>query len=123
MRASGCSGAKGCSRTSRRAAERADELSIGISQFPATLNPLIDPMEAKIYVLGAVLRPLTTYDPSWKLVCVLCETLPSFANGLAHKVPLPDGKTGVRLTFTLKSDARWDDGTPVTTADVAFSWQ
>ena len=106
-----------------RAAERADELSIGISQFPATLNPLIDPMEAKIYVLGAVLRPLTTYDPSWKLVCVLCETLPSFANGLAHKVALPDGKTGVRLTFTLKSDARWDDGTPVTTADVAFSWQ
>ena len=105
------------------AAERADELSIGISQFPATLNPLIDPMEAKIYVLGAVLRPLTTYDPSWKLVCMLCETLPSFANGLAQKVALPDGKSGVRLTFTLKPDARWDDGTPVTTADVVFSWQ
>ncbi len=106
-----------------RAAERADELSIGISQFPATLNPLIDPMVAKAYVLGMVRRPLTTYDASWRLVCMLCETLPSFANGLAQTIALPGGKTGVRLTFTLKPDARWDDGTPVTTDDVVFSWQ
>ncbi|MDE2228911.1 MAG: peptide ABC transporter substrate-binding protein [Alphaproteobacteria bacterium] len=105
------------------AAERADELSIGISQFPATLNPLINPMVAKSYVLGLVRRPLTTYDADWKLVCMLCETLPSFANGLAQKIALPDGKTGVRLTYTLKADARWDDGTPVTGDDAVFSWQ
>jgi len=104
-------------------AERADELSIGISQFPATLNPLIDPMVAKSYALGMVRRPLTTYDANWQLVCMLCETLPSFANGLAQKIALPGGKTGVRLTYTLKADARWDDGTPVTTDDVIFSWQ
>ncbi|MDE1967897.1 MAG: peptide ABC transporter substrate-binding protein [Alphaproteobacteria bacterium] len=106
-----------------RAAERADELSIGISQFPATFNPLIDPMVAKSYVLGMVRRPLTTYDANWQLVCMLCEALPSFANGLARKIALPDGKTGLRLTYTLKADARWDDGTPVTTDDVIFSWQ
>ncbi|MGB8180801.1 MAG: peptide ABC transporter substrate-binding protein [Stellaceae bacterium] len=106
-----------------RAAERTDELAIGISQFPATLNPLIDPMVAKSYVLGMVRRPLTTYDADWQLVCMLCETLPSFANGLAQKIALPDGKTGLRLTYTLKPDARWDDGTPVTTDDVIFSWQ
>ncbi len=105
-----------------RAAERVDELSIGISQFPATLNPLIDPMVAKAYVLGMVRRPLTTYDASWKLVCMLCEAVPSFANGLAQKVVLPGGKTGVRLTYTIRPDAFWDDGTPVTTADVVFSW-
>ncbi|HEV2265203.1 MAG TPA: peptide ABC transporter substrate-binding protein [Stellaceae bacterium] len=104
-------------------AERADELAIGISQFPATLNPLIDPMVAKSYVLGMVRRPLTTYDANWQLVCMLCETLPSFANGLAQKIVLPDGKIGLRLTYTLKADARWDDGTPVTTDDVIFSWQ
>lgn len=106
-----------------RAAERADELAIGISQFPATLNPLIDPMVAKAYVLGMVRRPLTTYDAGWKLVCMLCETLPSFANGLAQKITLPDGKIGVRLTYTIRPEARWGDGTPVTTADVVFSWQ
>ena len=106
-----------------RAAERADELAIGVSQFPATLNPLIDPMVAKSYVLGMVRRPLTTYDANWQLVCMLCETLPSFANGLAQKIALPDGKTGLHLTYTLRAGARWDDGTPVTTDDVIFSWQ
>ena len=38
------------------------ELTIGITQFPSTLNPSIDVMAAKSYVLGAVLRPFTVYD-------------------------------------------------------------
>jgi peptide/nickel transport system substrate-binding protein len=106
-----------------QAAERADELSIGIIQFPSTLNPLIDPMLAKQYVLAMARRPLTTYDANWNLVCMLCETLPSFENGLARKLSLSGGKTGVRLTFTLKLGLRWADGAPVTTSDVIFSWQ
>ena len=52
------------------AAER-DELAIGITQFPATLNPNLEAMAAKSYVLGAALRPFTVYDPEWKLVCLL----------------------------------------------------
>jgi peptide/nickel transport system substrate-binding protein len=106
-----------------RAAERADELSIGVSQFPATLNPMIDTMVAKTYVLAMVRRPLTTYDADWKLVCMLCETLPSFENGLAQRIDLPSGKHGVRLTYTLKAGARWGDGQPLTSDDVIFSWQ
>ena len=106
-----------------RAAERADELSIGVSQFPATLNPLIDTMVAKTYVLAMVRRPLTTYDADWKLICLLCETLPSFENGLAEKIDLPGGKHGVRLTYTIRQNARWGDGVPVTSEDVIFTWQ
>jgi peptide/nickel transport system substrate-binding protein len=106
-----------------RAAERADELSIGVSQFPATLNPLIDTMVAKTYVLAMVRRPLTTYDADWKLICLLCETLPSFENGLAKKIDLPGGKHGVRLTYTIRQNARWGDGVPVTSEDVIFTWQ
>ncbi len=100
----------------------ADELAIGITQFPSTLNPLIDPMMAKVYVLGMVRRPLTTYDAQWKLVCMLCVTLPSFENGLAQKLDLGNGKTGVKLTYTIRPDARWGDGVPITTADVLFSY-
>ena len=59
-----------------RAAER-DSLSIGITQFPATLNPNIDVMAAKSYVLGLSLRPFTVYDADWKLTCLLCTELPS----------------------------------------------
>src|SRR5580692_12464004 len=71
-----------------------DELSIGVTQFPSTLNPLIDQMFVKDYVLGAVDRPLVSYDPDWKLVCMLCTELPSFENGRARKVDLGNGKTG-----------------------------
>lgn len=100
-----------------------DELSIGVTQFASTLNPIIDDMFVKDYVLGAVFRPLVTYDPSWKLVCMLCTKLPTFANGLAKKVDLGDGKTGVAVTYTIRPNARWGDGVPVTTADVAFSYK
>src|SRR5665213_2389649 len=104
-------------------AERVDELSIGVSQYPSTFNPLTDPLVAKSYVLAMVRRPLTTYDSDWKLVCMLCETVPSFENGLARKLDLPGGKHGVRLTYTLKAGLKWGDGQPVTTDDVIFSWQ
>ncbi|HVA15371.1 MAG TPA: peptide ABC transporter substrate-binding protein [Stellaceae bacterium] len=100
-----------------------DELSIGVTQFPSTLNPIIDEMFVKDYVLGAVRRPLVSYDPDWKLVCMLCTELPSFDNGRARQVDLGDGKTGVAVTYTLLPDARWGDGAPVTTEDVAFSYE
>jgi peptide/nickel transport system substrate-binding protein len=100
-----------------------DELAIGVTQFPSTLSPVIDQMFVKDYVLGAVVRPLVSYDPDWKLQCMLCTQLPSLENGRAKKVDLGDGKTGIAVTYTLLPDARWGDGTPVTTADVAFSYE
>jgi peptide/nickel transport system substrate-binding protein len=103
------------------AARPADELSIGIIQFPSTLHPSIDPMMAKSYVLGMVRRPITTYDAEWHLVCMLCTKLPTIENGLAVPFDLPDGKRGIRITYTLRADARWGDGVPVTTADVLFT--
>jgi peptide/nickel transport system substrate-binding protein len=100
-----------------------DGLAIGITQFPATLNPNIDVMAAKSYLLGMSLRPFTVYDADWKLICVLCTELPSIANGLAVPVDLPDGKKGIDLTYTIRPDAKWADGVPVTTADVQFTYE
>lgn len=100
-----------------------DELTIGVTQFPATLNPAIDSMAAKSYVLGLALRPFTAYDADWKLVCLLCTQLPSIANGLAAPVDLGGGRKGVDITYTIRPDAKWGDGVPVTTADVQFTYQ
>jgi peptide/nickel transport system substrate-binding protein len=99
------------------------ELTIGITQFPSTLNPLIDVMAAKSYVLGAVLRPFTVYDAEWTLVCLLCVKLPSIQDGDAVPVDLPDGKKGIDITFTIRPDAFWGDGFPVTTKDVLFTYE
>ena len=60
---------------------RAAELRIGMTQFPSTLNPLIDSMLAKSYVLAMTRRPFTIYDQDWALVCMLCTELPTIENG------------------------------------------
>lgn len=100
-----------------------DELVIGITQFPATLNPSIESMLAKTYVLAFAHRPITAYDADWQLVCLMCETLPTLENGLAKVENLPGGKQGIAVTYTIKADAKWGDGKPVTSEDVVFSWQ
>ena len=100
-----------------------DELAIGITQFPATLNPSIESMLAKTYVLAFAQRPITAYDSSWQLICLLCEQLPTLENGLAKVEALAGGKKGIAATYTLRADARWADGKPVSTDDVVFSWE
>ncbi|WP_096700776.1 peptide ABC transporter substrate-binding protein [Magnetospirillum sp. 15-1] len=100
-----------------------DELAIGITQFPATLNPSIESMLAKTYVLAFAHRPITAYDASWQLTCLLCEKLPTIENGLAKVETLEGGRKGIAATYALRADAKWADGTPVTTDDVVFSWE
>ena len=100
-----------------------DTLTIGITQFPSTLHPNIENMAAKAYVLGLARRPLTAYDADWNLVCMLCESLPTLENGGAAREQTPDGKAGLRVTYRLRADARWGDGTPVSADDLRFAWE
>src|SRR3546814_17325880 len=79
-------------------------------------------MLAKSYVLGMARRPITVYDASWQLVCMLCTKLPTIENGLAVPEDLLDGRRGIAVTYTLRPDAPWGSGTPVFTADVVFTW-
>ncbi len=98
-------------------------LTIGITQFPSTFHPAIQLMAAKQYILAMALRPVTEYGHDWRLRCFLCTRLPTLENGLAQPVELADGRTGVAVTYELHPDATWGDGTPVTSADVVFTWE
>ncbi len=104
-----------------------DTLTIGLTQYPGTLNPMIDSMLAKSYVLGATQRQITIEGPDWEPMCQLCVKLPSLEDGDAEKFPSQteagEPVDGVRKTYTLRDDAYWADGTPVTTADVVFAWE
>jgi peptide/nickel transport system substrate-binding protein len=100
-----------------------DELVIGITQFPSTFHPNIDSMAAKSYVLGMAQRPFTAYDPEWQLICMLCTELPTLENGLAALEKKADGSEGIALTYTIRPDATWGDGVPVTTDDVLFTYE
>ncbi len=100
-----------------------DELVIGITQFPSTFHPNIDAMAAKSYILALAQRPLTAYDAGWELICMLCTKLPTIENGLAVIEKQADGTDGIALTYTIQPNATWGDGTPVTTADVLFTYE
>ena len=104
-------------------------LVIGVTQFPSTLNPLIDSMLIKSYVLAMARRQISIIDHNWEPVCQLCTELATFKNGRAKAFTIKDkygndtGAQGVKTRFTLKNDIFWGDGTPVTTKDILFTWQ
>ena len=101
----------------------AGQLTIGVTQFPPTLVPNIDPTVAQSYILNMALRPITAYDPGWRRVCLLCVELPTLDNGLATYEQQPDGRTGMAVTYRLNPRARWGDGVPVSVEDVIFTWR
>ncbi|MFI4997965.1 MAG: ABC transporter substrate-binding protein, partial [Hyphomicrobiales bacterium] len=100
-----------------------DELIIGLSQFPSSLHPAINPEASKAYILAFTDRPISSFDKDWKLVCLLCAELPSLDNGLARIEDRPDGTKGMAVTLKLKEGLRWGDGEPVTARDIAFSFK
>ena len=100
-----------------------DTLTIGISQFPRNFNPNIESMLAKSYILAMARRPFVVYDANWKLRCMLCTELPDLKKGTAKIVTANDGEKGLEVTYTIRPDAVWGDGVPVTTKDVMFTWK
>ena len=102
-----------------------DELVIGMSTAPGTLNPLLNSMLAGAFINSMTERPITVFGPDWKLVCLLCTELPTVENGHARIVDLPPDdkgvvKKGMEVDVELKP-MTWGDGTPVTARDFQFT--
>jgi peptide/nickel transport system substrate-binding protein len=102
-----------------------DELVIGMGTAPGTLNPLLNSMLAGAFINSMTERPITVFDPDWKLVCLLCTELPTVENGRARIVDLPPDdkgvvKKGMEVDVELKP-MTWGDGTPVTARDFQFT--
>ncbi len=102
-----------------------DELVIGMSTAPGTMNPIVNSMLATVFVNSMTERPMTAYDANWKLICLLCTVLPTVENGRARIIDLaPDDKgqprKGMEVDYELK-EMTWADGKPVTAADFAFT--
>lgn len=91
-------------------------LVIGVSSFPSTLHPAIDPDASKFYLLGFSDRPVVAFDPDRHLGCLLCTELPSLANGGV----VPEGD-GMAVTWHFRPGLTWGDGAPLGAADLAFT--
>ncbi len=75
---------------------------------PKTLNPILTTTDAEQIVVALLSRNLLDYDEKLNLV-----------PGLAEEVS--DSPDHLVFTVRLRPDARWEDGTPVTSADVVFT--
>jgi peptide/nickel transport system substrate-binding protein len=102
-----------------------DELVIGMGTAPGTLNPLLNSMLAGAFINSMTERPITAFDPDWKLICLLCTELPTVENGRARIVDLPpDDKGIVKKGMEVDIELRpmtWGDGMPVTARDFQFT--
>ena len=76
-----------------------------------------------IQIGGLVARSLTYFDGQVNMACLLCETLPTVENGGVTADMTPEGTPGQKVVFRLKPNLKWDDGAPVTAADVVLAWK
>ncbi len=90
------------------------ELKLIYWQAPSILNPYLSSGTKDLESSSVVIEPLARYNPDGVLVPYLAADIPTVANGGVAA----DLKS---ITWKLKPDLKWSDGTPVTSADVVFT--
>jgi len=98
-----------------------EQLIVGMTSFPPSEHPYIDPLIVKSWVLGLASRQVTMFTPDWQNVCSLCTEVPSLDNGRVTMETQPDGTPGLAVRWTLRKDLFWGDGVPLTTKDIAYT--
>ncbi len=86
-----------------------------ISADVATMNPIMSSDTASSRVIGFMFPSFIGADPA---AAVLAENQP---NSLAATWEISED--GLTYTFHLREDMTWSDGTPITSADVLYSWE
>ncbi|MCS7003259.1 MAG: peptide ABC transporter substrate-binding protein, partial [Dehalococcoidia bacterium] len=97
---------------------RGGAVRIALSQEPATLNPLLNNQTVVALSARFVFEPLAQYGVDGNLEPVLAAEIPSPQNGGVRT----EGN-GMVVTWRLKPNLRWADGSPVTSNDIRFTWR
>lgn len=99
-------------------AERGSDGNVNILYWQAVsiMNPYLSGGTKDIEAASLVIEPLARFDAGGTLVPFLAEDIPTVQNGGVSE----DLTT---ITWKLKPGLLWSDGTPVTSADVVFTWQ
>ena len=89
---------------------------LAVQTEPLSLNPALARDVAEVDIEGAVFDGLVKFDDKRELVPDLATAVPTLANGGI-------ARDGVTLTYHLRSHVVWQDGTPLTSADVLFTYR
>ena len=92
----------------------AGHLNILYWQAASTVNPYLSGGTKDIEAGSMVLEPLVHYDENGNMVPVLVEEIPTVENGGVAS----DLRS---ITYRIRKDIQWSDGTPLTAHDVVFS--
>ncbi len=85
-------------------------------QAPSILNPYLSSGTKDVESSSLIVEPLAGFNEKGELFARLAEDVPTLANGGVSE----DLTT---ITWKLKSGLLWSDGSPVTSADVVFSYE
>ncbi len=85
-------------------------------EAPTTLNPHLSVSIKDWEAARITYEPLASFDEDGKLIPFLALEIPSLENGSVAE----DGKS---VTWKLKPDVAWSDGTPFTAKDVKFTYE
>lgn len=92
------------------------DLKIIFWQAVSTMNPYLSGGTKEVYAASMVIEPLARYDETGALVPMLAAEIPTVENGGVAA----DLKS---ITWKLKPDLKWSDGTAVTAEDAIFTWK
>jgi len=99
-----------------------NSLVVGSSQEPTDLNYWIQSSVITTEIGNYLYRGLTYVDDKGAIQPDMAEVIPSAQNGRVKIERDAKGTpTSMTVRWTLRKNAKWSDGTPITTADVAFS--
>ncbi len=84
-------------------------------QAPSQANPLLSGGTKDLLAGSLVLEPLAEVGPDGALVPALAAEIPTAGNGGLSA-------DGLSITWTLRDDVLWSDGTQFTAADVVFTY-
>src|ERR1700730_15422307 len=96
--------------------QRAHSVIFNISEDPHSLNPLLAQSDDEQQIAHLAFDLLIDVDERGRLVPALAIDVPSTSNGGVSR----DGKT---ITYRLRRNVLWQDGAPVTSHDVWFTWR
>jgi peptide/nickel transport system substrate-binding protein len=86
---------------------------------PATFNPIIASDTASRRITAFLYPAFVAVDPSQ---AVIVPSNPPLAGG-AIVQDWEVSEDGTVYTFNLRSDMTWSDGTPITSADIIYTWE
>ena len=101
-----------------------NNLIIGTNQEPDQFNPWEGGADTKENVMGLFYIGLTYFDSSGNLQPGLATEVPTEKNGRVRIVRDAQGKfVRQEVDWTIRENAKWSDGTDITTDDVLFTFE